>query len=90
MNTLSFALFFMLKKFGRNGTNFHITYNSDLVRVIYKVLATDLYLQIFLVMDLNLTSHQFSAQRKDKTNPKINYTESVKKQMLINRHIIFP
>ena len=40
-------------------------------------------------MDPNLISHQFSAQptRKDKTNPKVNYTKSVKKQMLINRHI---
>ena len=32
-------------------------------------------------MDLNLMSYQFSAQptRKDKTNPKINNTKSVKK-----------
>ena len=43
--------------------------------------ATDLYLQIFFIMDPNLMSHQFSAQptRKDKTNSKIDITKSVKK-----------
>ena len=37
MNTLSSALFFMLKKFGRNRTNFRVTYNSSLVKVIHKL-----------------------------------------------------
>ena len=39
MNTLSSALFFMLKKFVRNRSNFHITYYSSLIRVIHKVLG---------------------------------------------------
>ena len=43
--------------------------------------AMDLYLQIFFIMDLNLMLHQFSTQptKKNKTNPKINNTKSVKK-----------
>ena len=39
MNTLSSALFFMLKKFVRNRTNFHIIYHSGLVKVIPKLLG---------------------------------------------------
>ena len=81
INTLSSALFFMLKKFVRNPTNFHVTYYSGLVRVSQTFRAKVLYLQVFLIMDPNLTSHQFfiQATRKDKINPKINNTKSVKK-----------
>ena len=88
MNTLSSALFFMLKKVCQDRPNFHITYYSGLVRVSQTFLATDLYLQIFFIMDPNFMSHQFSAQptRKDKANPKINNTKSVKKLVLINGH----
>ena len=39
MNTLSSALFFMLKKVCQNCTNFHVTYYSGLVRVIPKLLG---------------------------------------------------
>ena len=37
MNTLSFALFFILKKFIRNRTNFHVTYYNGLVKIIPKL-----------------------------------------------------
>ena len=82
MNTLSSALFFILKKFVKNRTNFHITYYSGLVKAILKLFGSQTSIcKSFFIMDPNLMSHQFSAQptRKDKTNPKINNTKSVKK-----------
>ena len=82
MNTLSSALFFILKMFVKNRTKFHITYYSGLVKVILKLFGSRTYIcKSFFIMDPNLMSHQFSAQptRKDKTNPKINNTKSVKK-----------
>ena len=82
MNTLSSALFFILKKAVKNRTNFHITYYSSLVKVILKLFGSQTSIcKSFFIMDPNLMSHQFSAQptRKDKTNPKINNTKSFKK-----------
>ena len=82
MNTLSSALFFILKKFVKNCTNFHITYYSGLVKVILKLFGSRTSIcKYFSIMDPDLMSHQFSAQptRKDKTNPKINNIKSIKK-----------
>ena len=91
MNTLSSALFFMLKKV-RNRTNFHITYYSGLVRVIPKPFGPRTSICKSLLSQTPILLHQFSAQpmRKDKTNPKINNTKSVKKINAYNRHTIFP
>ena len=85
MNTLSSALFFILKKFVKNCSNFHITYYSGLVKVILKLFGSQTSIcKSFFIMDPNLISHQFSAQptRKDKTNSKINNTKSVKNKCL--------
>ena len=82
MNTLSSALYFILKNFVKNRTNFHVTYYSDLVKVILKLFGSRTSIcKSFFIMDPNFMSHQFSAQptKKDKTNPKINNTKSVKK-----------
>ena len=82
MNTLSSALFFILKKVVKNRTNFHVTYYSGLVKVILKLFGSRTSIwKSFFIMNPNLISHQFSAQptRKDKTNPKINNTKSFKK-----------
>ena len=82
MNTLSSALFFILKKFVKNRTNFHITYYSGLVKVILKLFGSRTSIcKSFFIMDPNLMSHQFSDEptRKDKTNLKINNIKSVKK-----------
>ena len=62
--------------------NFHITYYSGLVKVILKLFGSRISIcKSFFIINPNLISHQFSAQptRKDKTNPKINNTKSVKK-----------
>ena len=83
MNTLSSTLFFTLKKVSQKSYyNFHITYYSGLVKAILKLFGSRTSIcKSFFIMDPNLMSHQFSAQptRKDKTNPKINNTKSVKK-----------
>ena len=77
-----FCFVFISKKVCKNRTDFHITYYSSLVKVILKLfgLRTSIC-KSFFIMDPNLILHQFSAQptRKDKTNPKINNTKSVKK-----------
>ena len=79
---LSVCLSFILKKFVKNPTNFHITYYSGLIKAILKLFGSRTSIcKAFFIMDPNLMSHQFSAQptRKDKTNPKINDTKSIKK-----------
>ena len=75
MNTLSSALFFILKKVCQKSYQF--PYNllySGLVKVILKLFGSQTSIcKSFFIMDPNLMSHQFSAQptRKDKTNPKL-------------------
>ena len=81
MNTLSFALFFMLKKFVRNRTNFHIIYYSGLVRVIPKLFGprTSICKSFLSWPQSYVTSIFCPTNEKDKTNPKMNNTKSVKK-----------
>ena len=64
---------------------------SQIRQCFPNVWTMDPYLQIFF-KDPIFTSDKFSAQpmRKYNTNPKINSTKSVEKQVVINRQIIFP
>ena len=85
MNTLSSALFFILKKICQK--SYYFPYNvlqrfSQSYSQTFWV--TNLYFQVFFIMDPNFMSHQFSAQptRKDKTNPKINKQNPLKNKCL--------
>ena len=53
-----FCFVFILKKFVKNCTNFHITYYSGLVKDILKLFGSRISIcKSFFIMDPNLISH---------------------------------